>query len=89
MAYRLATQVRDMLYDSCAMWLSTYRCDGLRFDSANDLPRDVIQVRPHAAGRSAHVLLHGRSCAHEHVWPSSCCGCRAERLAEADVAYDV
>lgn len=37
-------QVRDMLYDSCAMWLTEYKCDGLRFDSANDLPRDMVQV---------------------------------------------
>ncbi|GFH23258.1 predicted protein, partial [Haematococcus lacustris] len=25
------------------MWLTEYKCDGLRFDSANDLPRDLIQ----------------------------------------------
>lgn len=24
------------------MWLDEYRCDGLRFDSANDLPWDYI-----------------------------------------------
>ncbi|KAL6751388.1 glycoside hydrolase superfamily [Haematococcus lacustris] len=36
-------EVRDMLYASCAMWLTEYKCDGLRFDSANDLPRDLIQ----------------------------------------------
>lgn len=37
-------QVREMLYDTCAMWLRDFRVDGLRFDSANDLPPDVIKV---------------------------------------------
>lgn len=36
--------MRAMLYDTCAMWLRDFRVDGLRFDSANDLPPDVIQV---------------------------------------------
>ncbi len=49
---RVPEQVREMLYASCALWLSdAYRCDGLRFDSANDLPHDVIQVRPGREGR--------------------------------------
>lgn len=34
-------EVVRMLGDACAMWLGDYRADGLRFDSANDLPRDV------------------------------------------------
>lgn len=25
------------------MWLRDYNCDGLRFDSANDLPADVVK----------------------------------------------
>ncbi len=29
---------------ACATWLEDYGCDGLRFDSANDLPRDAVQV---------------------------------------------
>eukprot|EP00884_Botryococcus_braunii_P002910 jgi/Botrbrau1/1261/Bobra.0163s0054.1 len=37
------TEVREMLYDTCAMWLRDFKVDGLRFDSANDLPPDVIQ----------------------------------------------
>jgi len=36
-------EVRDYALDAAALWLSEYRCDGLRFDSANDLPRDWIQ----------------------------------------------
>eukprot|EP00191_Tetraselmis_sp_GSL018_P007336 CAMPEP_0177609820 /NCGR_PEP_ID=MMETSP0419_2-20121207/19359_1 /TAXON_ID=582737 /ORGANISM="Tetraselmis sp., Strain GSL018" /LENGTH=641 /DNA_ID=CAMNT_0019104903 /DNA_START=286 /DNA_END=2211 /DNA_ORIENTATION=- len=35
-------EVRDMIKDACSMWLGEYRCDGLRFDSANDLPWDYI-----------------------------------------------
>ena len=27
------------------MYLRDFKCDGLRFDSANDLPADVVQVR--------------------------------------------
>jgi 1,4-alpha-glucan branching enzyme len=37
------TEVRAMAIDASAMWLGEYRVDGLRFDSANDLPRDWIQ----------------------------------------------
>lgn len=33
------TEVMDMLKASCAMYLGEYRVDGLRFDSANDLPQ--------------------------------------------------
>jgi hypothetical protein len=33
-----------MVEATCAGWLSAFRCDGLRFDSANDLPREVMQV---------------------------------------------
>jgi 1,4-alpha-glucan branching enzyme len=40
-------QVRDYIYAASAVWLEDYKCDGLRFDSANDLPRDMIQVREH------------------------------------------
>jgi len=36
-------EVRQMLLDSCLMWLREYRADGLRFDSANDLPSEVAQ----------------------------------------------
>ncbi|KAG2424144.1 hypothetical protein HYH02_015227 [Chlamydomonas schloesseri] len=37
-------EVYDMVQAACVMWLGDYRCDGLRFDSANDLPRDTIQA---------------------------------------------
>mmetsp|Transcript_5310 Transcript_5310/g.19417 ORF Transcript_5310/g.19417 Transcript_5310/m.19417 type:complete len:341 (-) Transcript_5310:160-1182(-) len=33
-----------MLYESCAIWLDDFKCDGLRFDSANDLPMDTVQM---------------------------------------------
>lgn len=36
-------EVRRMVHDACTSWLGDFRCDGLRFDSANDLPPDVIQ----------------------------------------------
>lgn len=37
-------QVMDMIKAACMMWLSDeYRCDGLRFDSANDLPHHITQ----------------------------------------------
>jgi len=36
-------EVREMATQAAALWLREYRCDGLRFDSANDLPRDYIQ----------------------------------------------
>eukprot|EP00189_Rhodosorus_marinus_P009067 CAMPEP_0184752574 /NCGR_PEP_ID=MMETSP0315-20130426/43648_1 /TAXON_ID=101924 /ORGANISM="Rhodosorus marinus, Strain UTEX LB 2760" /LENGTH=547 /DNA_ID=CAMNT_0027231913 /DNA_START=1256 /DNA_END=2899 /DNA_ORIENTATION=+ len=37
------TEVMDMLRAACSMWLgSEYRCDGLRFDSVNDLPPHVV-----------------------------------------------
>ena len=36
-------EVYQMLEDACVMWLEEYRCDGLRFDSVNDLPREVAQ----------------------------------------------
>jgi len=36
-------EVRDMAVAACAMYLQDYHCDGLRFDSANDLPRDMVQ----------------------------------------------
>lgn len=32
-----------MIYASCEMWLRDYNCDGLRFDSANDLPADLVK----------------------------------------------
>mmetsp|Transcript_6640 Transcript_6640/g.16965 ORF Transcript_6640/g.16965 Transcript_6640/m.16965 type:complete len:708 (+) Transcript_6640:398-2521(+) len=35
-------EVREMIKAACSMWLDEYRCDGLRFDSANDLPWDYI-----------------------------------------------
>lgn len=34
-----------MVKSACTMWLKEYRVDGLRFDSANDLPGHSIQVR--------------------------------------------
>lgn len=37
-------QVIDMVTSACTMWLKEYRVDGLRFDSANDLPGHAIQV---------------------------------------------
>ena len=38
-------QVRDMIEETCRMWLRDFNCDGLRFDSANDLPAELVQVR--------------------------------------------
>eukprot|EP00854_Cymbomonas_tetramitiformis_P019855 gene19855-23751_t len=35
-------EVREMIKAACSMWLDEYKCDGLRFDSANDLPWDFI-----------------------------------------------
>jgi len=35
-------EVREMIKAACSMWLGEYKCDGLRFDSANDLPWDFI-----------------------------------------------
>jgi hypothetical protein len=43
-------QVIDMVTSACTMWLKEYRVDGLRFDSANDLPGHAIQVRPERPG---------------------------------------
>jgi 1,4-alpha-glucan branching enzyme len=37
-------EVMDMLKASCAMYIQEYKCDGLRFDSANDLPHDACQA---------------------------------------------
>ncbi|GLC39115.1 hypothetical protein PLESTB_000005900 [Pleodorina starrii] len=37
-------EIQAMAEAACAVWLSDYRCDGLRFDSANDLPREAIQA---------------------------------------------
>lgn len=37
-------EVIDMLKDSCAMYIEEYKCDGLRFDSANDLPHDTCRA---------------------------------------------
>ncbi len=37
-------EVMHMLEESCAQWLTNYRCDGLRFDSANDLPHDICRT---------------------------------------------
>nr|QKY15164.1 starch branching enzyme (1,4-alpha-glucan branching enzyme II) (SBE2) [Polytomella parva] len=37
------SEVRQMTLDACAIWLDAFRCDGLRFDSANDLPGDLVQ----------------------------------------------
>ncbi|KAG2484155.1 hypothetical protein HYH03_017036 [Edaphochlamys debaryana] len=37
-------EVRDLIEAACAQWLGDFRCDGLRFDSANDLPRETIQA---------------------------------------------
>lgn len=39
-------EVLGLAKESCAMFLGTYKCDGLRFDSVNDLPHDTTQVRP-------------------------------------------
>ncbi|EFJ45925.1 1,4-alpha-glucan branching enzyme II [Volvox carteri f. nagariensis] len=36
-------EVLAMAEAACATWLCDFRCDGLRFDSANDLPREAIQ----------------------------------------------
>lgn len=33
-----------MVKGTCVMWLNEYRVDGLRFDSANDLPGHAVQV---------------------------------------------
>ena len=38
----LQSEVLGMVRDACCLWLSDYRVDGLRFDSANDLPREAI-----------------------------------------------
>jgi 1,4-alpha-glucan branching enzyme len=43
-----------MVADACKMWLGDYRADGLRFDSANDLPREAVHHLTwcsHAGGR--------------------------------------
>lgn len=51
-------EVMSMLCDSAAQWLSTYRCDGLRFDSANDLPHDVcrqLTAAAHTAGPGSYL----------------------------------
>jgi 1,4-alpha-glucan branching enzyme len=32
-----------MLYDACATWLGVYKMDGLRFDSASQLPMELMQ----------------------------------------------
>jgi len=37
-------EVTDMLRDACASWLGAFRMDGLRFDSANDLPPQTVQA---------------------------------------------
>lgn len=37
-------EVMHMLEESCSQWLTNYRCDGLRFDSANDLPYDICRT---------------------------------------------
>ena len=37
-------EVTDMLRDACASWLGDFRMDGLRFDSANDLPPQTVQA---------------------------------------------
>lgn len=37
-------EVIDMVSSTASMWLREYRVDGLRFDSANDLPGPAIQV---------------------------------------------
>jgi len=36
-------EVRDMIEEACRVWLRDYNCDGLRFDSANDLPAEAVQ----------------------------------------------
>ena len=38
------SEVTDMLRDACACWLGDFRMDGLRFDSANDLPPQTVQA---------------------------------------------
>ena len=45
-------EVVQYIGDAAEMWLAEYGVDGLRFDSANDLPRDAVQAltwRLHAA----------------------------------------
>ncbi|KIZ02351.1 1,4-alpha-glucan branching enzyme [Monoraphidium neglectum] len=37
-------EIIDMVTAACAMWLGEYRVDGLRFDSANDLPGHSVQA---------------------------------------------
>lgn len=49
-------EVRAMAEAACATWLEDYGCDGLRFDSANDLPRDAVQ----AMTWSLHERFPGR-----------------------------
>ncbi|KAG1668585.1 hypothetical protein FOA52_007320 [Chlamydomonas sp. UWO 241] len=36
-------EVRDYVCAAAAMWLKDFNCDGLRFDSANDLPADMVK----------------------------------------------
>ena len=39
-------EVVDMMRDACEMWLGPeYGADGLRFDSANDFPKETVQAR--------------------------------------------
>ena len=37
-------EVTEMLRYACASWLGDFRMDGLRFDSANDLPPQTVQA---------------------------------------------
>lgn len=51
------TEVLDMLKASIAMYLKEYRCDGLRFDSANDLPHDLCKALTHHAHEAAELCF--------------------------------
>ena len=74
-------QVRDMIEETCRMWLRDFNCDGLRFDSANDLPAELVQVRRggmeggrRGGGGEGESSSEGRRCIHTftHGWNQVC-----------------
>ena len=49
-------EVVDMMRDACEMWLGPeYGADGLRFDSANDFPKETVQARLQLTGSSTRM----------------------------------
>jgi hypothetical protein len=40
-------EVVNMAKEACATALGTFRCDGLRFDSVNDMPHETVQALTH------------------------------------------